>query len=117
MSKKKIRMRTQKRAFRVRGKFVSRGEKPRVSIYRSLNHIYAQIIDDNLKNTLTSFSSQSLKDVNGDKKAIAKEVGKELGRRAREQKIHEVFFDRGSYKYHGRVAALADGLRESGLKF
>jgi large subunit ribosomal protein L18 len=95
----------------------SRGVKPRVSVFRSLNHISAQIIDDAKHCTVVSFSSQNLTAAVGDKKAIAKQVGLELGKRATEKAIKDVFFDRGGYKYHGRVQALADGLRESGLNF
>lgn len=102
---------------RVRGGQVSRGSKPRVSVFRSLNHIYAQIIDDNNHSTLFSLSSNSLKAQSGTKKELAKIVGLELGKMAVAQNLSEVFFDRGGYLYHGRVSALADGLREAGLKF
>ena len=115
---KKINARTKKRAFRVRNALVSKGEKPRISVFRSLNHIYAQIIDDAKQATLASFSSLALQKKSGDKKETAKQVGLALGKLALEKNITmDVFFDRGSYLYHGRVAALADGLRESGLKF
>jgi large subunit ribosomal protein L18 len=108
---------TQRRVFRVRGKQLSRGQKPRIAVFRSLNHIYAQIIDDNASKTLVSFSSLSLSKAKGDKKDIAKKVGLELGKLAVEKAIKDAFFDRGKYKYHGRVKALADGLREAGLNF
>ena len=106
---------TQRRVFRVRGKQFSRGEKPRISVFRSLNHIYAQIIDDNAHETLTSFSSLNLGKTKGDKKEIAKKVGLELGKLAVQKSIKDAFFDRGKYKYHGRIKALADGLREAGI--
>ena len=108
---------TQRRVFRVRGKQLSRGEKPRISVFRSLNHIYAQIIDDSANATLVSFSSLNLGKIKGDKKEVAKKVGLELGKLAAQKSIKEAFFDRGKYKYHGRVKALADGLREAGINF
>jgi large subunit ribosomal protein L18 len=79
--------------------------------------VYAQIIDDAQQKTLASFSSLNLKKVTGDKKAVAKMVGMELGKLAVAKNIGDVFFDRGQYLYHGRVKALAEGLREAGLKF
>ena len=114
---KKNKLRAKRRAFRVRGGQVSRGLKPRVAVYRSLSNIYAQIIDDNARVTLASFSSLNLKEKSGDKKAIAKLVGIELGKIALEKGVIDCFFDRGGNLYHGRVRALADGLREVGLKF
>lgn len=114
---KKIKLREKRRTFRIRNKQVSRGEKPRISIHRSLKNVSAQIIDDKNHNTLVSFSSLNLGEVSGDKKSIAKQVGLELGKKAVEKGIKDVFFDRGKYLYHGRVKALADGLRESGLVF
>ena len=112
-----------KRHARVRIKVNGTSSKARLCVFRSLKHIYAQIIDDGHKqNTVAgitkfSFSSQHLKDASGDKKAIAKQVGLELGKLAVAGSVTEVFFDRGPYRYHGRVRALAEGLRESGLKF
>lgn len=114
---KKITRRTKRRVFRVRNRFVSRGEKLRVTVFRSLNHIYAQIIDDKAGVTLVSASSAAIKGLKGDKKEVAKQVGMTLGKLAVEKNIGDVFFDRGRYLYHGRVRALADGLREGGLKF
>jgi large subunit ribosomal protein L18 len=114
---KKIKLRAQRRTFRVRNKFVSKGLKPRISVFRSLQHIYAQIIDDASQITLLSFSSKNFTEKVGDKKEVAKRVGVELGKMAAAKEITDVFFDRGSYLYHGRVKALADGLREGGLKF
>lgn len=114
---KKLKHRLKRRTLRVRGGQVSRGSKLRVSVYRSLNHIYAQIIDDSKHATLLSHSSHNLKAVQGSKVDLAKQVGIELGKMAIDNKLSEVFFDRGGYLYHGRVRALADGLREAGLKF
>jgi large subunit ribosomal protein L18 len=113
---KKITKRSARRAFRVRNKFMSRQCKPRVSVFRSARHIYAQIIDDVSHATLASYSTLLIND-KASKTDVAKKVGIELGRIAQEKSISDVFFDRGDNKYHGRVAALADGLRESGLKF
>jgi large subunit ribosomal protein L18 len=79
--------------------------------------VYGQIINDATKTTLFSFSSLKLKDFSGDKKAVAKQVGVELGKIALQENIKDVFFDRGNYLYHGRIAAFAQGLRESGLNF
>lgn len=112
-----IKRRTQRRVHRVRNKQVSREFKPRISVFKSLKHIYAQVIDDAQKVTLVSFSSLNLQKPTGDKKAVARQVGIELGKLAVEKAIKDVFFDRGRYLYHGRVKHLAEGLREAGLKF
>ena len=111
---RKLKSRARKRALRVRNKFKT--GLPRVSVFRSLNNIYVQIIDDSTHSTLTSCSSLELKDVKGDKSAVANAVGKELAKRATEKGIAVAVFDRGRFLYHGRVKALAEGLREGGLK-
>lgn len=116
IQKKKVN-RAKKRAYRVRGKFQSTGLMPRVSVFRSINQIYAQIIDDANHVTLVDFSSIKLVDKSGDKKEIAKKVGLELSKLAIEKGIKKVFFDRGRFLYHGRVKSLADGLRDGGLTF
>ncbi|MCK4498868.1 50S ribosomal protein L18 [Candidatus Babeliales bacterium] len=110
--------RRKRRVLRVRGRLLNVDSKPRVSVCRSLRHIYAQIIDDCKGRTLVSFSSLC-KGVgcSGDASSVAKSVGLELGKLAVAKNVAEVVFDRGSCLYHGRVKALADGLRESGLKF
>ena len=106
---------------RVRKKISGTPDMPRLSVYRSLNHIYAQIIDDVKGVTLVSASTVDpalkgqLEDV--DKKGAAKKVGKLLGERAVQAGIKTVVFDRGGYVYHGRVQALAEGAREGGLQF
>ena len=110
-----------KRHKRVRNKISGTAESPRLSVYRSLNHIYAQLIDDVKGNTLVTASTLD-KAVKGaldgkDKKAQAYEVGKLLASKAKEKGIETVVFDRGGYLYTGRVASLADGAREGGLKF
>ena len=116
---KKIAKRTTRRTFRVRNKLrrINRAGRLRIAVYRSNKNIPAQIIDDSKHVTLVSFSSSQIEKATGDKTAVAKQVGIELGKKALEQKLENVFFDRGQYLYHGRVKALADGLRESGLQF
>lgn len=110
---RKIKDRTKRRELRVRSKFQS--SLPRVSVFRSLKQIYAQVIDDATGTTLVSCSSMEMKNLKGDKKAVANAVGKELAKRAQDNGIKEAVFDRGSFLYHGRVKALAEGLREGGL--
>lgn len=105
---------------RLRKKVVGTPERPRLCMYRSLNHIYAQVIDDISGHTLVSASTlePELRDLasrtNTD---AARQIGALIGQRALDKGINEVVFDRGGYQYHGRVAALADAARESGLKF
>jgi large subunit ribosomal protein L18 len=112
---KRDRKRAQRRALRVKGRIKEISTLPRISVYKSLKYIYAQLIDDNARETLASFSSLQL-DSKGDKKAQAHKVGLELAKRAKEKGVSAVVFDRGKSKYHGRVQAVAEGLREGGLK-
>ena len=110
-----------KRHLRVRNKVVGTATAPRLCVYRSLNHIYAQIIDDTVGNTLVTASTLD-KAIKGDlagktKVEEAKMVGELLAKKALEKGIEQVVFDRGGYLYTGRVASLADGAREGGLKF
>ena len=106
---------------RVRTKVVGTPERPRLCVFRSLHHIYAQVIDDRTGRTLAAASSldkeirKQLK--GGGNVAAAKVVGKAIAERARSAGIALVVFDRGGYKYHGRVQALAEAAREAGLKF
>ena len=110
-----------KRHARVRAKISGTPEMPRLSVYRSLNHIYAQIIDDVAGNTLAAASTVEkdlAKMVEGKTKTeAAKIVGAEIAKRALAKGIDTVVFDRGGYIYTGRVSSLADGAREAGLKF
>ncbi len=111
----------QNRHARVRRKISGTGATPRLNVYRSLNNIYAQIIDDSNGTTLVSASTLE-KDIASkceklSKSESAKLVGQELAKRAKAKKIVDVVFDRGGYLYIGRVKALADGARDSGLKF
>ena len=112
---RKIQQRKNRRAVRVRTSLRACSSLPRVSVHRTLNQIYAQIIDDSANKTVVSFSSLELKNITGDKKTIAHAVGKELAQRAQAKGVASAVFDRGSFLYHGRVKALADGLREGGL--
>ena len=106
------------RHLRVRGKISGTAECPRLNVFRSLNHIYAQIIDDVKGVTLVSASSTE-KDfgMNGGNKEAARKVGALVAERALKNGIETVVFDRGGYIYHGRVQELAEGAREGGLKF
>ena len=107
---------------RVRRKISGTTVRPRLSVFRSLNHIYAQVIDDTNGNTVISGSTLEpdiKKDISSSasKKDVAKLVGVLVGKRATNAGIKSVVFDRGGYKYHGRVKALAEGAREEGLVF
>jgi large subunit ribosomal protein L18 len=105
---------------RIRKKMLGTAERPRLSVYRSLNHIYVQLIDDSKGATLISASTtEGAKGTKrtGGNLAAAKEIGKTVAQRAREKGITKVVFDRGGYLYHGRVKALADAAREAGLQF
>ena len=106
---------------RVRQRVEGSTERPRLCVYRSLGHIYAQVIDDRARKTLVSASSldgQTKKNLKGGGNvAAAKIIGKTIAERAKAAGISKVVFDRGGYKYHGRVKALADAAREAGLQF
>lgn len=108
---------------RIRKKMQGTDERPRLNIYRSLNHIYAQVIDDGNGVTLVSASTTSgnkeakSKKKTGGNLASAKEVGKLIAQRAQEKGVKKVVFDRGGYLYHGRIKALAEAAREAGLEF
>ncbi len=105
---------------RIRKKVIGTPERPRLNVYRSLNHIYVQVVDDLKGATIVAASSAEGK--KGERKtggnvASAKDVGKVIAERAKAKGIHKVVFDRGGYIYHGRVKALADAAREAGLQF
>ena len=102
---------------RIRLKMGGTAERPRLNVYRSLNHLYVQMIDDQNGTTLVSASTLSGKIKIGGNVAAAREVGKLIAERAKEKGIKKVVFDRGGYLYHGRVKALADAAREAGLEF
>ena len=114
-NKEKIRKR-RVRHNRVTARVQGTADVPRLNVFRSNQHIYSQLIDDTVGKTLVSTDDIRIKG-KGVKKDIALAVGKELGAKAKEAGIEKVVFDRGGYKYHGRVAAVAAGAREAGLKF
>ena len=99
---------------RIRQKMQGTAERPRLNVYRSLNHIYAQVIDDASGTTLVAASTKAAKLKTGGNVAAAKEVGKLVAERAKEKGVKKVVFDRGGYLYHGRIKALADAAREGG---
>lgn len=111
----------QRRHERIRRHLHGTAERPRLNVFRSLEHIYVQVIDDDLGNTLVAASTvdPELRDqLNGlNKSQQATRVGQLVARRALDQGLKKVVFDRGGYPYHGRVKALADGAREGGLEF
>ncbi len=102
---------------RIRQKVHGTAARPRLNVYRSLNHIYAQVIDDNQGVTLASASTITAKLAVGGNLQAAQAVGKLVAEQAKEKGIRKVVFDRGGYLYHGRIKALADAAREAGLEF
>jgi large subunit ribosomal protein L18 len=109
----------QKRHSRLRLRVAGSAERPRLAVFRSINQIYAQVIDDATGHTLAAASSQeaSVRGASGTKTDRARQVGTLVGDRARAAGVERVVFDRAGFKYHGRVRALAEGARESGLEF
>ncbi len=113
-SKDQIRQRIHKR---IRRRVAGTAQRPRLAVFRSLKHIYAQVIDDGAGRTLAAASSDEKGGENGGYVAGAKAIGKLVAERAQQKGVEAVVFDRGGYLYHGRVKALADAAREAGLKF
>jgi large subunit ribosomal protein L18 len=113
-SKNIIRLRIHKR---IRRRLAGTPVRPRLAVFRSVKHIYAQVIDDEAGRTLVSASSNEKAGKNGGNMAGAKAIGKLVAERAQEKGIKAVVFDRGGYLYHGRIKALADAAREAGLEF
>ena len=113
-SKNQIRLRIHAR---IRQRVHGSQQRPRLAVFRSVKHIYAQLIDDTQGHTLVAASSNEKSRANGGNVAGAKEIGKLLAERAQDRGIKAVVFDRGGYLYHGRVKALADSAREAGLEF
>jgi large subunit ribosomal protein L18 len=114
-SKNQVRLRIHTR---IRSRVRGSGERPRLAVFRSLNHIYAQVIDDHRGHTLAAASSaEKTAGGNGGNVAGAKQVGKLVAERAKEKGISKVVFDRGGYLYHGRIKALAEAARQAGLEF
>jgi large subunit ribosomal protein L18 len=109
-----------KRKERIRRKLSGSAERPRLTVYKSLKHIYAQVVDDASGRTL-AFASSLSKELKGkdegDKKADAKRVGQLIAEKCKAAKVDQVVFDRNGFPYHGRIAAVADAAREAGLKF
>jgi len=118
---KEVRLARKRRHVRVREKVVGTPQRPRLNVYRSLNHIYAQIIDDSQGHTLLAVSTldPSLRTglAGKNKTEQAAQVGKAVAELALQAGVTQVVFDRGGYKYHGRVKALAEASREGGLQF
>jgi large subunit ribosomal protein L18 len=104
-----------RRHLRVRKKVSGTAERPRLVVFRSLKHIYAQLVDDVQNRTIVTVSDAKVTE--GTKTAKSAEVGRQLAERAKEAGITKVVFDRAGYQYHGRVKAVADGAREGGLEF
>ena len=104
-----------KRHLRVRNKVTGTSERPRLVVFRSLKHIYAQLVDDAARRTLATVSDLGIEQ--GKKGERAAEVGKLIAERAKAAGISRVVFDRAGYRYHGRIKAVADGARKGGLEF
>lgn len=102
---------------RIRTRIVGTNERPRLTVFKSAKHIYAQLIDDDKAKVLCQVSDVKMKPKKGTKSVHALAVGKEIAKKALEKKIQKVFFDRGGFVFHGRVKAVADGAREGGLVF
>ncbi len=102
---------------RVRNKVQGTDSRPRLAVFRSLRHIYAQVIDDSKGCALVAASSMEIKGEKSDSMSLAQAVGNLLASRAKEKGIAKVVFDRGGYRYHGRVAALGEAARKAGLEF
>ncbi|MBX5483890.1 MAG: 50S ribosomal protein L18 [Myxococcaceae bacterium] len=109
------------RKARIRKKISGSTERPRLTVYKSLKHIYAQVVDDSTGRTLAYASSLSKefkgKELDGDKKADARRVGALIAEKCKAANINQVVFDRNGFPYHGRIAAVADAAREAGLQF
>jgi large subunit ribosomal protein L18 len=113
-SKNIIRLRIHKR---IRRRVAGTPERPRLAVFRSVKHIYAQVIDDTKGHTVAAASSAEGESKNGGNLTGAKSIGKLVAERAKDKGIKAVVFDRGGYLYHGRIKALADAAREAGLEF
>ncbi len=109
--------RRKRRHRKIRKKIVGTGDCPRLCVYKSLKHIYAQLVDDKKGKVIVSASEKDIEDKKKNKTEAAFEVGKALAKEASDKKIKKVVFDRGGYRYFGRVKAVAEGARKGGLKF
>jgi len=110
-------VRHQRRKMHIRKHVLGSSERPRLTVYRSLKHVYAQVIDDLTGKTMAAASTQSLHLKQGGNATAAKDVGKAIAEKAKAAGITAVVFDRNGFKYHGRVKSLADAARAAGLKF
>ena len=118
MNKKSKKGQKEKRHRRVRAKIYGTEERPRLCVFKSNKHIYAQIINDEKGFTIISASELEIKDLKKDKKIdLAQKVGELIGKKAKDKKIETVVFDRGGFRYHGRVKTLAEEARKQGLQF
>jgi large subunit ribosomal protein L18 len=119
MAKNKKQLRRQRIRRGLRKRLHGTTDKPRLSVFRSNEHIYAQLIDDDSGHTLASASSleSAIEAAKGTRIEVSREVGKLLAARAKESGVEELVFDRNTYRYHGRVKALAEGVREGGITF
>ena len=108
-----------KRKKRLRARILVSNDRPRLTVFRSNKYVYAQIIDDSKGKTIVGYSSQDLPKTKAKKSGteIAGMVGEELAKKAKAKKIKKVIFDRGGYKYHGKIKAIAEGARKGGLEF
>ncbi len=116
-TQKRLTKRRDRRAYGVRKRTRGTAERPRLSVHRTNKHLYAQFIDDESGRTLCSASSKAMGMAYGGNVEAAKAVGADLGKKAAELKIERCGFDRGAFRYHGRVRALADAVREAGVRF
>lgn len=118
MSKNRKKEQKQKRHRKVRAKIYGTEKRPRLCVFKSNKHIYAQVINDEKGFTLVSASDLEIKDSKKDKKIdLAQKVGELIAKKAKDKKIQTVVFDRGGFRYHGRVKTLADEARKQGLQF
>jgi len=115
--KRKMIQQRARRSQRVHAKIRSVSHRARLSVFKSLKHFYAQLIDDAQGTTMCACSTLEVKNLSGDKKARAHAIGLELAKRAKENGITEVVFDRGGFSYHGRIKEFAEGARAGGLLF
>ena len=114
---KDLRVKRERKHKKIRIKIIGTANRPRLSVFKSNKGMYLQLIDDFSSKTLVSVHSKEIKDNKAKKLDISFEAGKLLGEKAIKLNISEVVFDRGAYRYHGRIKAVADGAREAGLKF
>jgi len=106
-----------RRQLKVRSRIIGTDDRPRVSVFRSNKHIYVQAINDAKGSTVAAFNSKKTGEAKSNNIEMSKAIGKAFGDILKEKKIQQIVFDRGSYRYHGKVKSLADGIRSAGIKF